>query len=363
MPFAGSASFRFNAAGEAARAWSHKQRIAVFLAAMRHYAAALGEEGWTIDYQGLEAEHPSLGDGLADALARHRPARVRAVEAGEWRVQAMIESTCRAAGVELCWHEDSHFYCSRGDFAGWARGRKQLVMEFFYRELRKRFNILMEDGQPAGGAWNFDRANRGSFGRKGPGALPPWRRFEPDDITHRVLADRVEMGTYMIAPALAGGEGVVPEVARWLGTVNIVLALFNLVPGMGAYSFLIRRTSPDLAERIILSGELLTAQKMLSLGLVDEVVPDTALELAARKLALRLAEQRKQGRAKELGQELHRLLCPGHGPVHFQRIKNMLLYKCGPGGSRDCTYNLTGHGIHQVVILIATAKGVCLPGM
>lgn len=176
-------------AGEAAHAWSHKQRIALFLAAMRHHAAALRDAGWTVDYQPLEAAHGSLALGLADAISRHAPERVRMVEAGEWRVQAMIESACADAGIPLQVHEDSHFYCRRDEFARWARGRKQLVMEFFYRDMRKRFDVLMENGKPVGGAWNFDRANRGSFGHKGPGAVPAPQRFMPDATTRGVLAE------------------------------------------------------------------------------------------------------------------------------------------------------------------------------
>ena len=175
--------------GEARHAWSHQQRIAVFVAAMRHYAAALEALGWTVDYQPLAAGHATLADGLAAAVARHRPARVRVVEAGEWRVEQAIEAACDEAGVELCWHTDTHFYCSREDFARWAGGRKRLVMEFFYRELRKRFDLLMDGAQPAGGAWNFDRANRGSFGRNGPGTVPTPRRFKPDGITRSALAE------------------------------------------------------------------------------------------------------------------------------------------------------------------------------
>jgi deoxyribodipyrimidine photolyase-related protein len=177
------------AAGEATHAWSHQQRIALFLAAMRHHAEALRSAGWTVDYQALAAGHDTLAAGLADAIARHRPRRVRMVAAGEWRVQAMIESACADAGVALQVHEDAHFYCSREDFARWARGRKQLVMEFFYRDMRKRFDVLMDDGKPAGGAWNFDQANRRSFGRQGPGAVPPPQRFAPDALTREVLAE------------------------------------------------------------------------------------------------------------------------------------------------------------------------------
>jgi deoxyribodipyrimidine photolyase-related protein len=180
------------ATGEATHACSHKQRIAVFLAAMRHHAAALGGAGWTVDYQALDAGHDSLAAGLADAIARHRPRRVRMVEAGEWRVQAMVESACADAGVALQVHDDTHFYCGRDDFARWAQGRKQLVMEFFYRDMRRRFDVLMDQGKPAGGEWNFDRANRGSFGRQGPGTVPPPWRFPPDDVTRDVLAEVAE---------------------------------------------------------------------------------------------------------------------------------------------------------------------------
>jgi deoxyribodipyrimidine photolyase-related protein len=50
----------------------------------------------------------------------------------------------------------------------------------------------MEQGKPAGGEWNFDRANRGSFGRQGPGKVPAPRRFPPDGVTRDVLAEVAE---------------------------------------------------------------------------------------------------------------------------------------------------------------------------
>ncbi|WP_028310486.1 crotonase/enoyl-CoA hydratase family protein [Derxia gummosa] len=50
--------------------------------------------------------------------------------------------------------------------------------------------------------------------------------------------------------------------------------LFNLFPGMGAYSFLARRAGRRVAERLILSGEVVTARELLDLGVIDGVVPD-----------------------------------------------------------------------------------------
>lgn len=50
--------------------------------------------------------------------------------------------------------------------------------------------------------------------------------------------------------------------------------LFNLIPGMGAYSFLIRRTTPEITDRLITTGEILTAEQMRGLGLVDILADD-----------------------------------------------------------------------------------------
>lgn len=50
--------------------------------------------------------------------------------------------------------------------------------------------------------------------------------------------------------------------------------LFNLFPGMGAYSFLARRIDPAEAEKMLLSGHIYTAQDLYEKGVVDMVVED-----------------------------------------------------------------------------------------
>jgi len=83
---------------------------------------------------------------------------------------------------------DRHFLCSTAEFAAHAHGRKQLRMEYFYREMRRRHRVLMDGDEPVGGQWNFDADNRGSFGVKGPGFVPEPLRVEPDAITRDVMA-------------------------------------------------------------------------------------------------------------------------------------------------------------------------------
>ncbi len=86
-------------------------------------------------------------------------------------------------GAEIL--DDDRFFASRASFAQWAKDRKQLRMEFFYREMRKHSGLLMEGDEPAGGQWNFDHDNRKALPKDVK--PPPRRRFEPDAVTQEVM--------------------------------------------------------------------------------------------------------------------------------------------------------------------------------
>jgi len=178
------------APGEATRVWNHRARIAIFLSAMRHFAGQLRGRGITVDYRDLDDRRggDSLRGRLLAALKTARPQRLRVCEAGEYSVAADIAAACAEADVPLAALPDSHFLCSRAEFAQWAKGRKELRMEFFYREMRRRHGALMRNGKPEGGRWNFDAENRAGFPKTGPGELPTPPRFSPDAITREVLA-------------------------------------------------------------------------------------------------------------------------------------------------------------------------------
>jgi deoxyribodipyrimidine photolyase-related protein len=188
-------------AEESTHVWTHKARIVMFLAAMRHFRDQLLAEGLPVEYRELPGkkttrEPQSLAAALATSLRQYQqagqmPASLICVEPGEWRVRQMLEAAAAEAGLPLEIRTDRHFFTSADEFAAHTEGRKQLRLEFFYRPLRERFNILMDDGEPAGGQWNYDADNRGSFGKSGPGTLPAPRQFKPDAITQGVI-DLVE---------------------------------------------------------------------------------------------------------------------------------------------------------------------------
>jgi deoxyribodipyrimidine photolyase-related protein len=177
------------AAGEATHVKSHKARIVLFLSAMRHFKENLEKKGMRVNYRKLDHKdnEGTLAGEFGAALRRLKPERAVVVEPGEWRVRKDLQKAARAAGIDLEIRPDRHFLCSRDEFSEHAEGRKQLRMEFFYREMRRRTDLLMDGGQPIGGKWNFDESNREVFGKDGPGAIRAPRAFSPDAVTREVI--------------------------------------------------------------------------------------------------------------------------------------------------------------------------------
>ena len=177
-------------AKESTQVWSSKPRTAMFLAAMRHFALALQAAGRPLHYTRLDApgNAGSLGMQLQADIERLRPARLVMTAPGDWRVLQMIKAVAEAAALPLDIREDRHFFVSVREFAAHAKGRKSLRMEYFYREQRKRHDVLMEGDRPIGGQWNFDADNRETFAASGPGVVPPRTAFTADAVTREVIA-------------------------------------------------------------------------------------------------------------------------------------------------------------------------------
>ncbi|MFN6979863.1 MAG: cryptochrome/photolyase family protein, partial [Gemmobacter sp.] len=168
---------------EADYAPHHPQKIAFFLAAMRHFAADLRAAGWRVLYTPLDdpANTHSITGELLRRAAETGAEAALATRPGEWRLIAALED-CPLPVTLL---EDDRFLCSLAEFDAWAEGRKALRMEFFYREMRRRTGLMMEGDKPAGGQWNYDHDNRK---RAAPDLLRPAPlRFAPDAVTAAVL--------------------------------------------------------------------------------------------------------------------------------------------------------------------------------
>lgn len=179
---------------EGTAVWSHKARIALFLSAMRHFCNEVHRQGWRYHYVALDdgTRTLSFADHLREAIQRLKPEIVQVCEPGEWRMLETVQNTASACDVPLQVLPDTHFMCSREQFARWASGRKELRMEYFYREMRRQHGVLVQGrgktAEPEGGQWNFDAENRQGYPKTGPGDIPPPALFAPDRVTTEVLA-------------------------------------------------------------------------------------------------------------------------------------------------------------------------------
>jgi deoxyribodipyrimidine photolyase-related protein len=169
--------------GEGTSVPHHPQKIALILAAMRKFAAGLEADGWQVAYTRLD--DPGNAQTIPGELLRRASETgavdVLATHPGEWRVLRDLEALPLPVRVL----PDDRFLCSAAEFAAWAEGRKQLRMEWFYREMRRKTGLLMEGDTPAGGQWNFDHDNRKAA--KGDLLRPRPRDAVPDPVVEEVL--------------------------------------------------------------------------------------------------------------------------------------------------------------------------------
>ena len=165
----------------------HKRKIAFLFAAMRHFAEALRGNGVFVIYRRLDDPDNggSLEAEIKRAIATHKISKLVVTMPGEYRLLEIMKRWQSSLGITVELREDDRFLCELDRFANWADGRRQLRMDFFYRDMRRDHNILMDGDEPIGGKWNFDSDNREP--PKAGMVIPPPLQFAPDDMTTEVL--------------------------------------------------------------------------------------------------------------------------------------------------------------------------------
>lgn len=166
----------------------HKKKIAFLFSAMRHFAEELKKKNVSVHYIKYDDANNagSFSGEVENATKKYSPNEIVITEAGEYRVMHEIEGWQDKFGLDVDILNDDRFLCRHDQFEEWAKGRKQLRMEYFYREMRKSYNILLDKhGKPEGGEWNYDSENRKT--PKGELNVPDTYTAQIDDITQEVL--------------------------------------------------------------------------------------------------------------------------------------------------------------------------------
>ena len=235
----------------------HKQKIALVFAAMRKFAARLQERGVTVRYVRIDdaGNTGSIVGELHRSLDDDDFGRVVMTECGEWRLAQALGAFQTTAALPVEVRLDDRFVCSHARFARWAANKKQLTMEFFYREMRRETGLLMDGKDPAGGQWNYDKDNRSGLAK---GVVPPPRaRIQPDAVTREAMAD---------VERLFGDHFGDLDGFGWPTTADeaeIVLAAFlsDMLPSFGTWQDAMAKNQPWMWHGMISTS--------LNLGLLD----------------------------------------------------------------------------------------------
>lgn len=140
----------------------HKKKIAFLFSAMRHFAEGLKKQNFNVEYTALDdpENSGSFGGEVKRMLFEYSVDRIVVTHPGEYRVLEELQSLEDELNIPVEIREDDRFLCTPSEFASWVKDRKQLRMEYFYREMRKKYSVLMDNDAPAGGQWNYDAENR-----------------------------------------------------------------------------------------------------------------------------------------------------------------------------------------------------------
>jgi deoxyribodipyrimidine photolyase-related protein len=213
-------------AARAARLPYQRKKLVLLFSAMRHYAEELRQQGWLVDH--IQAD--TMLAGLRQHVARHQPARLLAMAASEahgrsWQTTRLADQL----GLPVVVLPNTQFLTGQFDPYPDAGPDQRVVMEHFYRAMRRHFHVLLTtDGQPVGGEWNYDRLNRQPLPK---GArLPAIPRFEPDEISRQVMREVAAL-TF----ATGSVEGFDLAVTRQQALAAFEDFLAHRLPGFGPY--------------------------------------------------------------------------------------------------------------------------------
>ncbi len=140
----------------------HIQKVVGFFAAMREFAKFLKNEGHRVIYYKLDDEknQQQLDENLQQLITDKKIENFEYLHPDEYRLDQQLTSFCKSLDIDSNAVESEHFYTKRDELGNHFEGKKQWLMENFYRMMRQKHDVLMEGKKPEGGKWNYDASNR-----------------------------------------------------------------------------------------------------------------------------------------------------------------------------------------------------------
>lgn len=172
----------------------HIQKVIGFFAAMRQFAEDLKKQGHHVEYFRINDKNNTqyLDKNLSELITTHHIKSFEYILPDEYRLDKQLREFSEALTIETKTVSAEHFYTKRNDLAVFFKGKKQYLMENFYRDMRKKHDILMVGNQPEGGKWNYDKSNRNKW--KGDDEIPNYKLFKNDvsEIVEDIKMAKIE---------------------------------------------------------------------------------------------------------------------------------------------------------------------------
>jgi deoxyribodipyrimidine photolyase-related protein len=217
-----------------------RKKLVLLLSAMRHYAQALREQGYAVEY--VQAE--SFLAGLRQHAGRRRPDRILAMAASGYDGRQEQRDLAGQLAPPLEVLANTQFLVGQHDPIPAPQPGKQVVMEQFYRAMRRHWAVLMDGPQPQGGRWNLDAENRKRLPR---GAQPPPDlTFAPDEITRQVMAE-----VAALPPGVGSTHGFAYAVTREQALAALAAFVAQRLPWFGPYEDALSAASHSLYHSLL----------------------------------------------------------------------------------------------------------------
>ena len=158
----------------------HIQKVIGFFSAMRRFSEDLKNNGHKVEYFKInnKSNTQSLSKNLFLLIDKHNIDQFQYILPDEYRIDKQLKSFCKELKITSKSFEAEHFYTKRDELQTFFKGKKQYLMETFYRHMRKKHDILIMGNKPEGGKWNYDKSNRNKW--KGDVEIPKYKYFKND---------------------------------------------------------------------------------------------------------------------------------------------------------------------------------------
>ena len=166
----------------------HKHKIAFLISSLRRFVNQ--QKHKKIIHKKITKNYKfNLNSYLKELISDYKFTKIIATKPSDFKTNKDLMFFCQSNNIDLEILEDKRFISAESDYFDWSSGKKTRIQEYYYRWLRKKYKIFIdEDNNPIGGKWNFDKDNRKGVSQLKT-SIPERIKLKPNKITFDAMVD------------------------------------------------------------------------------------------------------------------------------------------------------------------------------